>query len=104
MNKRDSTDFPVIWVHVDMKHPGTDNLLVMATVQHDVYMKGQAVTSVNVSRDGTEALIKIAGAGKVWGNGLGTSPLVKAVFNADDHHLALALVTTPEWLPLPEVE
>lgn len=85
-----------------MLHPGTNALLAAAATHHEVSMKGQVVFSVNTSRDGSEALIKIASADKKWAKGLGSTPLVKAVFDETDHHLALTLVTTPEWLPLPE--
>jgi hypothetical protein len=53
-----------------------------------------------VSRDGTEALVKIAGANKAWASGLGNAPLVKRVYDHLDHADAVALVTTASWLPL----
>lgn len=92
----------MVWVHVDMMHPGINTLLMLAAAQHEVFMKGTTVFSIYVSRDGTEAIIKIAGVDKAWANGLGSSPLVKAVFDEADHHLAVAIVNAPGWAPLPE--
>lgn len=102
MRKRNKVDLPLIWVHIDMLHPGISSLLAAASTRHGVALKGETVFSVNVSRDGTEALIKIAGVNKSWAKGLGSSPLVKAVFDGADHHLAVAIVNAPGWAPLPE--
>lgn len=100
MFKRNKVDLPIVWVHIDMLHAGANALLNTARTKHET---GQSYKlSVNVSRDGTGAVIKIAGANKDWAVGLGSSPLVKAVYDHTDHADARALVTTVEWLPLQE--
>ena len=90
MFKRNTFDLPIIWVHVDMLHPGADALLEAARAKHETGKSYKL--SVNISRDGTEALVKIAGANKAWAAGLGNAPLVKAVYDHTNHADALALV------------
>lgn len=102
MLKRDKSDLPIVWVHVDMSQPGIGFLIGSCRAKHEANTDWKL--SVNVSRDGTEALVKVAGASKAWAAGLGDDPLVKAVFDDTDHDKAVALVTTPEWLTLLELE
>ncbi len=80
------------WYRVDATAPQFAAFLASAADRH----KGResaAELSVNMKRDGSEALIKVRGAAVI------VSPAILRVFTAADHHEAVSLVRDEAWEP-----
>jgi len=98
MAKRNNVPIDIIWVHVNTLHVDYAKALTAATLLHE--SMGDIKISVNLNKDGTEAVIKVAGALLNWVTGKPFSGAVIRVFTEADHDEAVALVTAANWPPL----
>lgn len=95
MMKRNGSSIEIIWLHMDATHGSYDAAITAMNTQH----KGQGSfeLSINLKDDGTEALVKVAGAIPAWVNGKAWAGTVLQVFIEADHDEAVAMVRATAW-------
>jgi hypothetical protein len=97
MLNRNKQPIDIIWLHMDAMHASYPAAIVAMRVQHE--NQSSFKLSINLSDDGTEALVKVAGARAGWPVGKSWNAAVKRVFTEADHDGAAALVRDPLWEP-----
>lgn len=98
MIKRNRKPLDVIWLHLDATHVAYPAAIAAMRVMHE--RMGDFNLSVNLSDDGTEALVKVAGALPGWATGKAWAAVVKNIFTAEDHAQAVLLTKNILWEPL----
>lgn len=94
MAKRNTGNFGLIWVHLDTTHPAFLAILDTCRRMHEQY--NEIKLSVNLNRDGTEALVKVA-TNSNWPALSAWGPALFRVYTEDDHAEAQAMVRSTEW-------
>lgn len=102
MMKRNKLPIDIIWVHMDATHPSYASALTGMRALHE--SQGPFKLSVNLSDDGTESLVKVAGVVSAWTAGKPWAAAVKRVFTEADHDEAATLVHDPLWEPPPRFD
>ncbi len=95
--RRNKQPFDVIWLHLDATHPAYDAAVIAMRSRHEAH--GSFKLSINMKDDGTEALVKVAGALPSWVLPKPWAAVVKQVFIEVDHDEAVTLVRDPLWEP-----
>ena len=102
MIKRNKQLINVIWLHMDVTHDSYAAAIIAMRVQHKT--QGPFELSVNLSEDGTEALVKVVGVLPPWIVGKPFENAVIRVFTEADHDEAVVLVRDLLWEPESEPE
>ena len=97
MLNRNKQPIDIVWFHMDAMHVSYFAAIVAMRAQHET--KGSFNLSINLSDDGTEALVKVAGVRAAWPVGKSWNAAVTRVFTEADHDRAAALVRDPIWEP-----
>ena len=95
MMKRNGSPIEIIWLHMDARH-GSYVAATTAMGSHH-RSQGSFVLSINLKDDGTEALVKVAGAVPAWVNGKAWAGAVLRIFTEVDHDEAVTLVNSAAW-------
>lgn len=95
MAKRANRMFDLIWVHMDTAHPSYVGAINSMRAQHEA--AGDFELSINLKKDGAEALVKVAGVVPGWIQGKPWAAAVIQVFADTEHDEALTLVRNIGW-------
>lgn len=92
---RDRKFFDVVWLHMDTTHPVYSAAVVAMRIQHE--STGSFKLSINLKKDGLEALIKVVGVASGWAAGKLWKPAILRTFTETDHAEIIFLVRDFGW-------
>ncbi len=95
MAKRANRMFDLIWVHMDATHSSYNGAINAMRAQHEAL--DDFKLSVNLKKDGLEALVKVAGVVPGWVQGKPWAAAVIRIFDDSDHDEAGVLVNNILW-------
>jgi len=95
MAKRANRQFDLIWIHMDTTHPLYNGAIAVLRAQHR--REGDFELSINLKKDGSEAVVKVAGVVPAWIQGKSFAAAVIRVFDDTDHDEASVLVNNVGW-------
>ncbi len=95
MAKRANRMFDLIWVHMDATHSSYNGAINAMRARHEA--AGDFKLSINLKKDGLEALVKVAGVVPTWTQGKPWIAAVIQVFADTDHDGVSLLVNNVDW-------
>lgn len=95
MAKRSNRMFDLIWLHMDATHPSYTGAINAMRGQHEALADFKL--SVNLKKDGSEALVKVAGVVPGWTQGKPWAAAVIRTFVEADHDEAMVMTSHVDW-------
>ena len=90
----------VRWYRLDTTHPDFDTAINNGRDQHTTEFPG-TVFSRTPKLDGSEEIVKVQGASKIWRQSTMwadiVSGVVLAIYDRSDHYIAQTLIETESW-------